>query len=120
MALTQTRMTSTTIAVLEVLLDGENEDLHGLEICRRTGLKSGTVYPIMDRLRRGGWVNARWEDDADWQNEVDSQWRPRRRYYRLTKQATQFVGAAAQARRDSRHPRPGVVLRRSPATAVTT
>ncbi|MEU8642234.1 PadR family transcriptional regulator [Streptomyces sp. NPDC048674] len=30
----------------------------GLAICRETGLGSGTVYPILDRLLAAGWVGA--------------------------------------------------------------
>lgn len=48
-------------------------------IAQRTGLKSGTSYPILARLQRAGWVTSNWEtvDPAE-------QGRPRRRYYRLT------------------------------------
>ncbi|MEU3683738.1 MarR family winged helix-turn-helix transcriptional regulator [Streptomyces sp. NPDC030592] len=31
----------------------------GLEICRATGKGSGTVYPILDRLGRAGWIGSR-------------------------------------------------------------
>ncbi|MFD6490683.1 PadR family transcriptional regulator [Streptomyces sp. NPDC060188] len=31
----------------------------GLAICRETGLGSGTVYPILDRLLTAGWIGSR-------------------------------------------------------------
>lgn len=78
------RMTRTTRDVLAVLLDGLREDLHGLEICRRAGLGSGTTYPILARLEKVGWVQARWEDEQEWLDPADGKRRPRRRYYALT------------------------------------
>lgn len=42
-------------------------------------LKSGTVYPLLARLEKAGWLESRWE-------EIDpaEAGRPRRRLYRLT------------------------------------
>lgn len=52
---------------------------YGLEIARGTGLKSGTVYPILARLEAAGVVVSERE-------EVDpsAAGRPARRYYQLT------------------------------------
>ena len=36
---------------------------HGYGIARNTGLKSGTLYPVLIRLADRGLVEARWEDD---------------------------------------------------------
>jgi DNA-binding PadR family transcriptional regulator len=49
----------------------------GLRICDLTGLGSGTVYPILDRLERAGWVVGEWEAQQP-------AGRPRRRSYRLS------------------------------------
>jgi DNA-binding PadR family transcriptional regulator len=78
------RMTHTLRAVLDVLLEGTGEDLHGLEICKRAGLGTGTTYPILSRLERAGLITARWEDETAWQQPADGRRRPRRRYYELT------------------------------------
>lgn len=43
----------------------------GLDICKAIGLRSGTVYPILERLEDRGLIDTRW--DGPW---------PRRRYYR--------------------------------------
>lgn len=95
------RMTRTTIDVLSVLLDGTQEDLHGLEICRRAGLGSGTTYPLLARLEKAGWVETRWEDEQAWLEPSDGKRRPRRRYYRLTGE-----GLAAARRETASRPAP--------------
>lgn len=56
-----TRVTQTTAKVLDALLKSKNSAIWGLEIVRQTGLKSGTVYPILDRLERLGWLTSSWE-----------------------------------------------------------
>ena len=91
------RMTRTTRDVLGVLLDGIDEDLHGLEICRRTGLGSGTTYPILGRLERVGWLTARWEEEAAWMNPADGKRRPRRRFYTLTGEGQRVAREARAA-----------------------
>ncbi|MGW7354179.1 PadR family transcriptional regulator [Streptomyces sp. NPDC054784] len=72
------RLTRTTVDVLQVLLVSTEEDpAWGLKIMEETGLGSGTVYPILDRLERNGWVTARTETG-------EHPGRPARRYYELT------------------------------------
>ena len=44
-----------------------------------TGLPSGTLYPVLQRLQDAGWLRAEWE-----QIDPVAQGRPARRYYRLT------------------------------------
>lgn len=73
------RVTTSVAQVLVVLLDDPRVGRYGLELIRATGLPSGTVYPILARLREAGWVRADWED-------IDpvAEGRPARRYYQLT------------------------------------
>jgi DNA-binding PadR family transcriptional regulator len=65
--------------VLAALLAAPDDDHYGLHLIQQTGLASGTLYPVLTRLRNAGWVEAHWED-------VDPAraGRPARRYYRLT------------------------------------
>jgi PadR family transcriptional regulator, regulatory protein PadR len=65
--------------VLAALLSEPTTDRYGLDLMKAAGLRSGTLYPILVRLERAGWLQARWED-------VDPvrAGRPARRYYRLT------------------------------------
>jgi PadR family transcriptional regulator len=78
--LTVARRNSTaTRTVLRALLDYPDDECYGFALMRATGLASGTLYPILDRLVERGCVTSRWEN-------VDpvTAARPRRRYYRLT------------------------------------
>jgi len=72
-------MTTQMLAVLSVLVGDPAADWYGLELTQLAGLKPGTIYPILDRLLKLGWLERRWE-------EVDPSavGRPRRRLYRLT------------------------------------
>jgi PadR family transcriptional regulator PadR len=72
-------MTLQTQAVLAVLLDDPSAGHYGLEISKQAKLPSGTIYPMLARLQRAGWVTSAWED-LDPQIEG----RPARRLYRLT------------------------------------
>lgn len=65
-----------TEAVLAALL-GSPEWRHGYDLSRETGLKSGTLYPILMRLERQDWLEAVWEDEP-------APGKPRRHLYRLT------------------------------------
>jgi len=66
-----------TLAVLDVLCARPDGWHHGYDIARETGLKSGTLYPILMRLAQRGLLEARWE-------ESQPAGRPRRHLYRLT------------------------------------
>ncbi|WP_433264554.1 PadR family transcriptional regulator [Actinosynnema sp. CS-041913] len=78
--MTRPRMTPQTVAVLRVLLEDPATPRYGLDIARRTGLKTGTLHPILNRLRQAGLIESFWEDPGD----HEDQGRPRRRYYRFT------------------------------------
>jgi PadR family transcriptional regulator PadR len=66
-----------TLAVLAELCSTPTRWQHGYGIARDTGLKSGTLYPILIRLADRGLIEARWEDEQP-------AGRPRRHLYRLT------------------------------------
>jgi PadR family transcriptional regulator, regulatory protein PadR len=75
----QPRMTVQTLGLLSAMLDAPYDTWYGLELGRVSKLKSGTLYPILARLERAGWLSSSWE-------EIDpaTEGRPRRRLYRLT------------------------------------
>ena len=73
-------MTLPTQLVLRAMLEDPTRELYGLEVCSAAGLPSGTIHPILSRLEGFGWLESRWED-ADPRQAG----RPRRRYYRLTR-----------------------------------
>lgn len=72
-------MTTQTLMVLGTMLSEPDAEWYGLELCKRARLKPGTIYPILDRLLKAGWLARRWED-------IDPriEGRPRRRLYHLT------------------------------------
>ena len=73
------RMTTSVLKVVAALLVDPSVERYGLQLMHDTKLPSGTLYPILVRLERAGWVQSRWED-VDPAVEA----RPTRRYYRLT------------------------------------
>jgi len=81
-----------TLAVLAELCATPSRWRHGYGIARDTGLKSGTLYPVLVRLADRGLVEACWEDEQP-------AGRPRRHLYRITPEGL-AVGttALAQAR----------------------
>jgi PadR family transcriptional regulator PadR len=78
-----TRVTSSpgfsaqTLSVLAALCEQPSQWQHGYPLAKRTGLKSGTLYPILIRLADRGLVEACWQDEPQ-------PGRPRRHLYRLT------------------------------------
>ena len=55
------------------------DHISGIEISHATGLASGTLYPILFRLERAGWLESEWEEVV-----LALVKRPRRRLYRIT------------------------------------
>ena len=72
-------ISAATAKVLICFLDDPAEPQYGFGLMRSTGVKSGSLYPILERLERIGWVEST-EEDIDERAEG----RPRRRLYRLT------------------------------------
>ena len=73
------RMTFPTQLVLQALLTEPDHELSGLQIAATTGLRSGTLHPVLASLERMHWAASRWEDI-----DARTEGRPARRYYRLT------------------------------------
>lgn len=91
-----TRLTPATADVLAALLDAA-EPTWGLRIVRAAGRPTGSVYPILERLERAGWLSSVWEDDPERTG-------PRRRLYELT--ADGAVAAREAVTRVRRSARP--------------
>jgi PadR family transcriptional regulator PadR len=79
-----------TLAVLAALAARPSDWRHGYDLARETGLKSGTLYPILVRLADREIVQARWE-------EGEPAGRPRRHLYRLTGDGLAAATAALAA-----------------------
>lgn len=83
------RMTYATARVLQALDEGIT---HGFDIAEATGLRGGTVYPILRRLAEEGLVASSWERAAIGRREG----RPSRKYYRLLPAARPIVEGARE------------------------
>jgi PadR family transcriptional regulator len=73
------RMSLQTLRVLDAFLENPADELSGADVQKRSGLASGTLYPILLRLESAGWFVSRWENI-----DPSIAGRPRRRLYRLT------------------------------------
>lgn len=73
-----------TIALLACFLEGAGEWRHGYDLAKATGLKSGSLYPILLRLSDQAYLESRW-------CEPDKPGRPPRHAYRLTAKGRQLA-----------------------------
>jgi PadR family transcriptional regulator, regulatory protein PadR len=73
------QLTIQTLKVLTAFTSATEVGLSGAEIAKHTGLLSGTLYPILLRLEKAGWLESTWEKGDPRQMR-----RPRRRLYRIT------------------------------------
>ena len=93
-----------TLSVLAALCEQPSGWQHGYALARQTGLKSGTLYPILIRLADRGLVEACWQEEP-----VPG--RPRRHLYRLTADglasATTALAEAALAEAQLAEAEPG-------------
>ena len=95
-----------TLSVLAVLCEQPPQWRHGYALAKQTGLKSGTLYPILIRLADRGLVEACWQDEPQ-------RGRPRRPPYRLTPEGLASASAALAAVGS-----PPLAAARSPARAM--
>jgi DNA-binding PadR family transcriptional regulator len=66
-----------TRALLAALLERSQAWRHGYDLSKETGLRSGTLYPLLMRLSEQGLLEARWQ-------EPERPGLPPRHVYRLT------------------------------------
>jgi DNA-binding PadR family transcriptional regulator len=81
-----------TLSVLAALSSTPSGWRHGYDIAKETGLKSGTLYPILIRLADRGLLESCWEAEQP-------AGRPRRHLYRLSAQGLVAAQAALAASR---------------------
>jgi PadR family transcriptional regulator PadR len=86
------RMTTQTLQLLSKLGHDPELEWYGLQLASETGLKSGSVYVVLARLEKAGWLTSRWE-------EIDpaAEGRPRRRLYKLTGEGLRAATEAIEA-----------------------
>jgi PadR family transcriptional regulator, regulatory protein PadR len=79
----KTKLTPQTLRILDAFLDGPLDWKYGYEISRNTGLKSGTLYPILMRLAERKLLDTAWE--------AGEPGKPPRHMYRFTPEGMQFA-----------------------------
>ena len=92
------RISPQTLRVLERFIEHPTAWRYGYELSRETGLKSGTLYPILMRLAKFSFLETKWVTTEDGV--------PPRHTYRLTPKGGELVrslpgaaSATAKARR---------------------
>jgi DNA-binding PadR family transcriptional regulator len=75
----EVRLTTQTVKVLSAILSRPRDGMAGSDLSRETGLASGTLYPILMRLEKAGWLS------SDWEQGIPAELgRPRKRFYKIT------------------------------------
>ena len=93
-----------TLSVLASLEADPAAWRHGYLLAKQTGLRSGTLYPILIRLAERGLVEACWEDGQP-------AGRPRRHLYRLSSDGLAAARAALAVAAQEQHRRVGAAAR---------
>ncbi len=76
-----------TRSILAVLAEDRGRWWHGYDLVRRTGIASGTLYPILMRLADRGFLEAKWEQPQGG--------RPPRHLYRMTPAGTELAASVS-------------------------
>jgi PadR family transcriptional regulator, regulatory protein PadR len=93
------RKTYALVQVAAALMSDASAQHWGYDLSRKSGVRSGVMYPILQRMLDEGWLADGWED----QTHLGKAKRPPRRYYKLTDAGKIALGALiAEARRDAR------------------
>ena len=93
--------------VLRALAEDPARWRHGYDLTTETGLKAGSLYPILIRLADRGLLEATWEDPLP-------QGRPPRHLYRLTQAGLELAATTPSPAAPAARPRPRVALRPQP------
>jgi PadR family transcriptional regulator, regulatory protein PadR len=89
------RLSKQTIEILQALLIRPGHWQHGYAISKVTGIASGTLYPILMRLEKQGWLETSWE-------EARVPGRPPRHRYRLTPNGREWAKEELLAARETK------------------
>ena len=73
------RLSHQSLKVLSLFMSEPASRFAGSDIWKQTGIQSGTLYPILARLEKAGWLDSEWESV-----NPRKAGRPRKRLYRIT------------------------------------
>jgi PadR family transcriptional regulator, regulatory protein PadR len=94
------RVSLQTLLALAAFAAAPRDWRYGLSLAEETGLKSGTLYPLLIRLAAQGFLEAKW-------NEPDRPGRPPRHAYRLTREGLALAKERMAGSRSALKPAPG-------------
>ena len=79
------------VAVAILRMDQEAEGhIWGYALSKMSGVRSGVLYPTLDRMMSEGWLEDHWEEHAEGKK------RPPRRYYTLTHKGRNNLGGVVR------------------------
>jgi PadR family transcriptional regulator PadR len=94
------KLTHSLVVVAIAILQMDREDdgrLWGYALSKKSDVRSGVLYPQLDRMLGEGWLEDHWEEQAE------AKKRPPRRYYTVTDTGRMELGAVVK--RAQREPR---------------
>ena len=103
-------LTYSSAVILQAVGNGY---LYGFDIIDITGVPGGTVYPALRRLEESGFLVSKWEKQSISQSEP----RPQRRYYELTRAGREALAEAIKRYRLLEQPQLNKVRDRNPSRA---
>lgn len=84
------KLSPQSLTVLGMLANRPADWLYGLELAKLTGLKSGTLYPILIRLADRAMLESRWLEPSE-------RGRPPRHVYRITGAGLKALAATSES-----------------------
>jgi PadR family transcriptional regulator, regulatory protein PadR len=94
------KVTHSLVLVAIAILQMDQEDdgrVWGYALSKKSGIRSGVLYPTLDRMMGEGWLEDHWEENTEGKK------RPPRRYYTLTDKGRINLGSVV--RRTESEPR---------------
>ena len=83
------RITYQGLRVLGTFIETPSKELWGAELIEKTGVSSGTLYPLLLRFEKYELLESRWEEE-----KPTDLGRPRRRLYKITTRGAELVTQA--------------------------
>lgn len=87
------KVTHSLVLVAMAILDmsaGDDGRIWGYALSKKSGVRSGVLYPTLDRMMGEGWLEDHWEEHAE------DKKRPPRRYYTLTDKGRNNLGGVVR------------------------
>ena len=98
------RKTQALLHIAVALMERPRDRHWGYDLSKRSGVRSGVLYPVLRRMLEEGWLVDGWEDMTQ-----ERENRPPRRYYEITDTGASELGALLNSvRNDARYTTPAM------------